>query len=61
MEGGLTLGGEYTVQNTDDALQNALETYIILVTNVTSIKFKKMEKLNLFKCNFENQENIVTA
>ena len=34
----LSLGGEHTMQYTDDVLLNCtLETYIILLTNVTSI------------------------
>ena len=34
----LDLGGEHTIQNTDDVLQNCtLETYIILLTSVTPI------------------------
>ena len=38
MEGDLTLGGEHAVQYTNDVLKNCtLETYIILLTNVTSI------------------------
>ena len=32
----MNLDGEYTIQHTDDVLQNStLETYIILLTNVT--------------------------
>ena len=42
MEGDLTLGGEHTIQYTDGVLQNCtLETYIILLTNVTPNKFNK--------------------
>ena len=46
MEGDLIWGGEHTIQYTDDVLQNCTpETYIILLTNVTSVysikKFKK--------------------
>ena len=38
MEGDLTPGGEYTIQYTDDVLQNCTpETYIILFNNVTPI------------------------
>lgn len=34
----LTQGGEHTIQHTDDVLQNyTLDTYIILLTNVTLI------------------------
>ena len=37
-EGDWTLGGKYTMQYTDNTLQNHTnETYIILLTNVTSI------------------------
>ena len=37
-KGDLTLGGEHTMQYTDDVFQNCtLETCIILLTNVTSI------------------------
>ena len=46
-EGDLTLGGEHTMQYTDDVLQNCkLEIYIILLTNVTSINliFKKLKE-----------------
>ena len=39
MEGDLTWGGEHTIQDTDDVLYNCtLESYIILLTNVTPIK-----------------------
>ena len=35
MEGDFTWGGEYTIQYTDNAIQNCTpETYIILLTNV---------------------------
>ena len=35
-EGDLTLGSEHSIQYTDDVLQNcALETYVILLANVT--------------------------
>ena len=38
MEGEMTLGGEYTIQYKNDELYNSiLETYLILLTNVTSI------------------------
>ena len=38
MEGDLILGGKYSMQYTDDVLQNCtLETYIILLANVTPI------------------------
>ena len=47
-ERGLTLGGEHTIQYTDDILQNYTpETCIILLTNVTpinSIKIKKKKR-----------------
>ena len=50
MEGGLTWGGEHTVQCTDDVLWNrAPEAYIIGLTNVTrtnSIK-KKQKKCTI--------------
>ena len=45
-KGDLTLGGKYTAQYTNNVLQNfALETYTILLTNVTTINsvFKNME------------------
>ena len=36
MEDNLTLGGEHTMQCTDDVSQKCIhETYIILLTNVT--------------------------
>ena len=39
LEGDLTWGGEHTIQDTDDVLYNCtLESYIILLTNVTPIK-----------------------
>ena len=42
MEEDLTQGGEHTIQYTDDVLQDCTpETYIILLTNVTPINFKK--------------------
>ena len=38
MKGDQTLGGEHTIQYTDDVLQNcALETYKILLTSVNPI------------------------
>ena len=38
MERSLAWGDEYTIQYTDDVLQNCTyETYIILLTNVTPI------------------------
>lgn len=38
MEGDLNLGGEHTIQCTNDILWNfTVETYIILLTNVTPI------------------------
>ena len=44
MAGDLTWGGEHTIQHTDDVLQKCiLETYIILLTNVTN-KFYKNKK-----------------
>ena len=42
LEGDLALGGEHTIQYTDDVLQSCkLETYVILLTNVTLIRFNK--------------------
>ena len=42
-EGGLTLSGEHKTQYTDDVLQNcAPETYITLITNVTTINSIKI-------------------
>lgn len=36
--GDVTVGGKHIIQNTDDVLQNqTLETYMILITNVTPI------------------------
>ena len=38
MEGDLASGGEHSIQYADDILQNyTLETYIILLANVTPI------------------------
>ena len=40
-EGDLTLGGGYTMQNTDHVSQKCtVETYVIILTNVTSIYLK---------------------
>ena len=37
-EGDFTLGGEHTIQYTDDLLQNSkTETYINVLTNVTQL------------------------
>ena len=45
MDGDYTLDGEHTVQHTDDVLQNCtLETYIILLTNVTPKQRKRKDK-----------------
>ena len=46
MEGDLTWGGEHTIQNTDDVLQNCTpETYIIWLSSITPINsIKKREK-----------------
>ena len=42
MEGDLTLDSKYTVQYTDDVVQNCiLETYATLSTNVTTIHLIK--------------------
>ena len=42
MEGDLILGGEHTMQYTDDVLQNCtLEIYIMLLTSVTPINLIK--------------------
>ena len=47
MEGDLTWGGEHTTQCKDDVLWNfTLETYIILLTNVTPINVINFLKLN---------------
>ena len=44
-EGDLTLGGEHTMQFTDDVSQNCtFETYIILLTDVTPINLIKFFK-----------------
>ena len=44
----LTLGGEYTIQHTDNVLQTCIpETYLILLTNVTpinTVKIKRFQK-----------------
>ena len=41
-KGNLTLGHKYTMKDTDDVLYNyTLETYIILLTNVTAINLNK--------------------
>ena len=54
MEGDLTLGGECTIQSTDDVLWNRTTvTYIILLTNDTPINSMK----NKNKLNFENNLN----
>lgn len=44
MEGGLTLGPEHTIQNTDDVIQNSKPeayTLLLIVTPINSIKFYK--------------------
>ena len=48
IEGDLTWGGEYTIQYTDDVLQNCTpETYIVLLTNVSPIiQFLKKKLTN---------------
>ena len=55
MEGDMTWGGEHTIQYTDDVLQNCTpETYIVLLSNVTSInsikniKDKKTKKKKIY-------------
>ena len=46
MEKDLSLGGEHTIQYIDDVLQNyTVETFIILLTNVTTMNSTK----NIFK------------
>ena len=45
MEGDLTWGSEHTIQYTDDVLNNCtLETYVILLSNVTPINSIKKGK-----------------
>ena len=40
----MILGGEHTIQNTDHVSQKGtLETYIILLTNVTPINLTKIQ------------------
>ena len=47
IEGDWTLDGEHTIQYTDDVLQNyTLETYEILLTNVTPINSIKIQAKN---------------
>ena len=42
VEGDLTWGGEHIIQYTEDVLQNCeLQSYIVLLTNVTPIKINK--------------------
>ena len=63
IEEDLAWGGEYTIQRTDDVLQNCTpETYVILLTNVTSINSikKAKEKLEFAKCQFLTQSDCVT-
>ena len=44
-EGDLTLGGEHTMQYTDDGSSNyILEPYIILLTNITPVNLIKILK-----------------
>ena len=44
MEGDLTRGGEYTIQYTDDVLQNCThETYVISLTSVIPINSIKIK------------------
>lgn len=41
----LTLGGEHTMQYVDDVLQNCtLDTYVILLANVSPINLTKTKK-----------------
>ena len=48
MEGDLPWGGEHTIRYTEDVLQNYTpETYIILLTNVTSINSIQFLKMML--------------
>ena len=57
MEGNLTLDGEHTIQYTGDVLQKCtLETYIILLINVTSVNpiRNNKTKKNLNKNNKNN-------
>ena len=50
MEGDLIWGAEYTVQHTDDILQNCIpENYIILLTNVIPINSIKNKPLKTIK------------
>ena len=51
MEGDWIWSGEYTIQYTDDVLQNCIpETYIILLINVTLINsIKKENKIKIDK------------
>ena len=52
--GDLTLGGERAIEHTDGVLQNCtLETYLILLTNVTFKEFNKKEIKNKNKHLFE--------
>ena len=47
MDRDLTWGREYTVQYTDDVVQNFIpETYVILLTNVTPINSVNKNGLN---------------
>ena len=47
------LGSEHTIQCTDDVLWNyAPETYIILLTSVTSIN--SIKEIKKMRCNFKN-------
>ena len=44
MEGDMTWGGEHTIQYADDVSQNCtLETYMILLTDVTPINSIKVK------------------
>ena len=46
-EGDFTLGGEYTVQYTDNVLELYIATWIILLVNVTPNKFNKNKNKEL--------------
>ena len=49
-EDGLTLGGEHTMQCTDHvSLKCTLETYVILLTNVTPVNLIKKKYIKIIK------------
>ena len=61
MEGNLTFDGGHTIKYTDDLSQNCtLETYIIILTNVTSVNLIFLKRKMGGGSNFIHGQNYVT-